>query len=99
MGLRIRHECVNCKFIIFFLQWAKIILVLEKGLNQTKLSKMQKEYSVKLGEPPKDMEGDTEYRGLMVIKTSSKTKARQRKGAISNWKVCSDYDEELKVSL
>ena len=54
---------------------------------------------MKLGEPPKDMEGDTEYRGLMVIKTSSKTKARQRKGAISNWKVSSDYDEELKVSL
>lgn len=30
-----------------------------------------------------------DYRALMVIKTTEKTMARQRKGAISNWKVCS----------
>lgn len=30
---------------------------------------------------------DKDARGLMVIKASTKTKARQRKGAISNWKV------------
>ena len=28
-----------------------------------------------------------EYRALMVIKTTEKTMAKQRKGAISNWKV------------
>lgn len=36
-----------------------------------------------------DKEGDkVEYRALMVIKTSTKTMAKQRKDAISNWKVC-----------
>lgn len=28
------------------------------------------------------------YRALMVIKASNKTMAKQRKDAISNWKVC-----------
>ena len=33
--------------------------------------------------------GDGKERGLMVISTTGKTKARQRKGAIANWKVTS----------
>ena len=49
---------------------------------------------MKLGEPPKGFRGDyafghedKEHYGLMVIKESEKTRAKQRKGAISNWKV------------
>lgn len=49
-------------------------------------------YAIKMMGPPKENLADIEeeveeQRGLMVIKTSSKTKAKQRKGAISNWKV------------
>ena len=42
--------------------------------------KFQEEYSV-------PWIGDASLRALMVIKTDKKTKARQRKGAIANWKV------------
>ena len=30
-----------------------------------------------------------DYRGLMVIKTTAKTKAKQRRDALRNWKVIS----------
>ena len=42
------------------------------------------EYSIKLG--PGD-DPSTEQRGVMVIKSKSKTRAKQRKGALANWKV------------
>ena len=61
-------------------QWAKIIIVLEKSYSPKQLLKFQEEYSVPwIAEPS--------LRALMVIKTDKKTKARQRKGAIANWKV------------
>ena len=53
-------------------------MVLERGLTKEKLLNYQAEYSVPVAG------GGA---GLMVIKTSAKTKARQRKGAIGNWKV------------
>ena len=69
--------------LLCLLQWAKIIIVLERTYSRANLLRFQEEYSVTL-----KMEGEKAVsRGLMVIKTSLKTKARQRKGAISNWKV------------
>lgn len=35
-------------------------------------------------------DGGEESLGVMVIKSKDKTKAKQRKGALSNWKVCSN---------
>ena len=63
-------------------QWAKIIIVLERTYSHNKLVRFQANYSVTFGQS-----ADENKRGLMVIKTSAKTRARQRKGAITNWKV------------
>ncbi|XP_064632713.1 transient receptor potential cation channel subfamily V member 6-like isoform X2 [Lineus longissimus] len=75
-------------------QKAQIIVNLERSYSRKQLKQLLFEYSVKLGKPPKDFRGDyavgqedQEHRGLMVIKTSNKTKAKQRKGAIINWKL------------
>lgn len=59
-------------------QYAKILMVLERSVNKEKLAACQLEYSIKLNEMS---------RGLMVIKQTRKTRARQRKQAINNWKV------------
>ncbi|KAI6229478.1 Inactive [Aphelenchoides besseyi] len=58
-------------------QYAKILMVLERSVNKEKLAMCQLEYSIKLNESS---------RGLMVIKQTRKTRARQRKQAINNWK-------------
>ncbi|KAI6224434.1 Inactive [Aphelenchoides fujianensis] len=58
-------------------QYAKILMVLERSVNKEKLAMCQLEYSIKLNEAS---------RGLMVIKQTRKTRARQRKQAINNWK-------------
>ncbi|KAI6170476.1 Inactive [Aphelenchoides bicaudatus] len=58
-------------------QYAKILMVLERSVNKEKLAACQLEYSIKLNETS---------RGLMVIKQTRKTRARQRKQAINNWK-------------
>ena len=58
--------------------------MLERTFSRKQLLKFQEEYSVKLSGGGVDG-GDT--RGLLVIKNTRKTKARQRKGAITNWKV------------
>ena len=70
-------------FSSYHLQWAKIIIVLERTFSRKSLLKYQEEYAVSVMVPGSDKEEP----GLMVIKTSMKTKARQRKGDISNWKV------------
>ena len=75
------------------LQWAKIVVVLERGFSKKDLLKFQKEYAIKLVGKPKDNLAEItddevdEQRALVVIKTSNKTKAKQRKGAVHNWKV------------
>lgn len=56
-------------------------MVLERSMNRQRLVTYQLEYSIKLNDPGR------ETRGLMVIKQTKKTKARQRKQAINNWKV------------
>lgn len=64
-------------------QWAKIVVTLERAVPQTDAQKYLEEYSIGLG--PSD-DPRYEQRGVMVIKTKSKTRAKQRKGAVSNWK-------------
>uniref|UniRef100_A0A914VJ21 Uncharacterized protein n=1 Tax=Plectus sambesii TaxID=2011161 RepID=A0A914VJ21_9BILA len=65
-------------------QYAQIVMVLERSVKREKLAACQLEYSIKLSDG-----GDSgmETRGLMVIKQTKKTRARQRKQAISNWKL------------
>ncbi|CAL2039611.1 unnamed protein product [Caenorhabditis brenneri] len=64
-------------------QYAQIVMVLERSVGKERLAASQLEYSIRL-----DQEGSSgmEVRGLMVIKQTKKTRARQRKQAIYNWK-------------
>ena len=71
-------------FINYIFQWAKIVVSLERAVNQADAHQYLQEYSIKLG--PGD-DPSTEQRGVMVIKSKSKTRAKQRKGAVANWKV------------
>ncbi|XP_041349921.1 transient receptor potential cation channel subfamily V member 5-like [Gigantopelta aegis] len=61
-------------------QWAKTVVVLERGFSKEKLLRFQREYSVNITKP------EGEVRALVVIKTESKTKAQSRKAADANWK-------------
>lgn len=64
-------------------QWAKIVITLERAIPQADACNYLQEYSISLG-PSEDP--NTEQRGVMVIKSKSKTRAKQRKGAVANWK-------------
>ncbi|XP_044754337.1 uncharacterized protein LOC123313493 [Coccinella septempunctata] len=64
-------------------QWAKIVIALERAIPQADAHHYLQEYSISLG--PSEIPG-TEQRGVMVIKSKSKTRAKQRKGAVANWK-------------
>ncbi|XP_067635994.1 uncharacterized protein iav [Eurosta solidaginis] len=64
-------------------QWAKIVVTLERAVPQADAKNYLEAYSIPLG--PIDDSG-YEVRGVMVIKSKSKTRAKQRKGAVSNWK-------------
>lgn len=68
-------------------QWAKIVVVLERGFTKNQLQHWHREYSVKMAGPTGENGTEMEIRALVVIKTSPKTKARQRKIAVGNWKV------------
>lgn len=59
-------------------------MVLERSVRKEKLAACQLEYSIRLNEAN---DAGMEIRGLMVIKQTKKTRARQRKQAITNWKV------------
>lgn len=63
-------------------QWAKIVVSLERAVSQTDAKKYLEDYSISLKKP----DDSEEVRGVMVIKSKSKTRAKQRKGAVSNWK-------------
>nr|CDQ08248.1 Bm12587 [Brugia malayi] len=58
-------------------------MVLERSVKKEKLAACQLEYSIRLNEAN---DAGMEIRGLMVIKQTKKTRARQRKQAITNWK-------------
>lgn len=64
-------------------QWAKIVVTLERAVPQADAKSYLEAYSIPLG--PSDDSG-FEVRGVMVIKCKSKTRAKQRKGAVCNWK-------------
>ena len=71
-------------------QWAKIVVSLERSVKQNDAKQYLEEYSIKLPNVASNDDGDEppqEVRGVMVIKSKSKTRARQRKGALGNWKV------------
>ncbi|XP_052231546.1 transient receptor potential cation channel subfamily V member 5-like isoform X2 [Dreissena polymorpha] len=67
-------------------QWAKIVVVLERGFTREQLRRYHQDYSIKLSAPRKDGKGTEEIRALVVIKTSPRSKARQRKIAVGHWK-------------
>lgn len=59
---------------------------LERAVSQENAHNYLQEYSIKLsGGDPNDPA--SEQRGVLIIKSKSKTKAKQRKGAVANWKV------------
>ncbi|VDM94905.1 unnamed protein product [Thelazia callipaeda] len=64
-------------------QYAQIVMVLERSVKKEKLAACQVEYSIRLNETN---DVGMEIRGLMVIKQTKKTRAKQRKQAIANWK-------------
>ncbi|KAK9890859.1 hypothetical protein WA026_012204 [Henosepilachna vigintioctopunctata] len=64
-------------------QWAKIVIALERAIPQADAHHYLQEYSISLG-PAEDP--STEQRGVMVIKSKNKTRAKQRRGAVANWK-------------
>ncbi|XP_053594306.1 uncharacterized protein LOC103575567 [Microplitis demolitor] len=67
-------------------QWAKIVVSLERAVSQKDAHNYLQEYSIKLGPGDDPNNPASEQRGVMVIKSKSKTRARQRKGALANWK-------------
>ena len=74
-------------------------MVLERGFSKKQLQQFHREYSIKLSGPSPDDESiKEEIRALVVIKTSPKTKARQRKIAVGNWKV-SIHLEQVVLEL
>ncbi|VVC45404.1 Ankyrin repeat,Ankyrin repeat-containing domain,Ion transport domain [Cinara cedri] len=64
-------------------QWAKIVVTLERAVPQKAARNYIEEYSIQLA--PGD-ELNPEQRGFMVIKCKNQTRAKQRKGAVTNWK-------------
>ncbi|XP_076222238.1 transient receptor potential cation channel subfamily V iav isoform X3 [Nomia melanderi] len=67
-------------------QWAKIVVSLERAVSQKDAQNYLQEYSIKLGPGDDPNNPASEQRGVLVIKCKSKTKAKQRKGAVANWK-------------
>ncbi|XP_037301542.1 uncharacterized protein LOC115448425, partial [Manduca sexta] len=64
-------------------QWAKIVVSLERSVAQEDAHKYLQEYSIGLG--PSD-DPRYEQRAVMVIKSKAKTRAKQKKDALTNWK-------------
>uniref|UniRef100_A0A915NJY9 Ion transport domain-containing protein n=1 Tax=Meloidogyne floridensis TaxID=298350 RepID=A0A915NJY9_9BILA len=61
-------------------QYAQIVMVLERSVDKRTLATVQLDYSIRMNDPGR------ETRGLMVIRQTKKTRAKQRKQAIANWK-------------
>lgn len=60
------------------------MIALERAISKEKAKEFIYMYSMPLGGGG---EGGEESLGVLVIKCKDKTKAKQRKGALSNWKV------------
>ena len=63
---------------------------LERSIPPSLAKEYLEKYSIRLS---------AKERGVMVIKSKDKTRASQRKGALSNWKVCSRQRITLKASF
>ena len=76
---RIRQVSIDHKatLSIVMFQWAQLVLTIERSCPAKQRFDYQGLYAI----------GADDKRDLMVIKRASKSKAAQRKGAISNWKV------------
>lgn len=67
------------------------MVALERAVSQKMALDFMHIYSIKLPSSGGDADDpEKEIRAVMVIKSKNKTKARQRKGALMNWKVGSD---------
>lgn len=77
----------SIKNIFLLIKWAKIVVSLERAVSQKDAHNYLQEYSIKLGPGDDPNNPASEQRGVLVIKSKSKTKAKQRKGAVANWKV------------
>lgn len=60
---------------------------LERAVSQKDAHNHLQEYSIKLGPGDDPNNPASEQRGVLIIKSKSKTRAKQRKGAVTNWKV------------
>lgn len=60
---------------------------LERAVSQKDAHNYLQEYSIKLGPGDDPNNPASEQRGVLIIKSKSKTRAKQRKGAVTNWKV------------
>lgn len=81
---RIRQVSASCVLRIdpwilclLDMQWAQLVLTIERSCSPEQRFNYQGVYAI----------GADDKRDLMVIKRATKSKAAQRKGAISNWKV------------
>jgi len=63
------------------------VVSLERAVSQKDAHNYLQEYSIKLGPGDDPNNPASEQRGVLIIKSKSKTKAKQRKGAVANWKV------------
>ena len=70
---------------------------LERAVSQKHAQNYLQEYSIKLGPGDDPNNPASEQRGVLVIKSKSKTKAKQRKGAVANWKVISRISAFLSL--
>ena len=78
----------------FLKQWAKVIMSIERSIPPSKCKENLESYSIAVrssfistNDSPSDVQLGPTERGVMVIKSKDKTRACQRKGALSNWKV------------
>lgn len=67
------------------------MIALERAISKEKAKEFIYMYSMPLGGGG---EGGEESLGVLVIKCKDKTKAKQRKGALSNWKVSQRREKE-----
>lgn len=77
-------------------KWAKIVVTLERAVPQKAARNYLEEYSIQLA-PGDDV--NPEQRGFMVIKCKSQTRAKQRKGAVINWKVFASTETRLFLKV
>ncbi|GFU63170.1 uncharacterized protein TNCV_3465941 [Trichonephila clavipes] len=63
-------------------QWANIIVALERSIDSKSAREFVQTYSIKMPSSDKD----TEVRGVIVIKSKQKSKAKEKKQALLLWK-------------